>query len=187
MSYNPFRILPILATAFAFGASAAAAAAEGGTEGSAAGSPPDFRPADPRLRLNLHVFGLSYHPDREGTRRSDLDNELNFGLGLNYIFHNDDRGVASVETGFYYDSGRDWAKFAGIGYQFKLGARWGLGADLLAIQSETYNDGRAFVAPLPRLSYDFGPVQLNAVYVPRFQQYNLFAVFALYITIPVWK
>ena len=46
MKYGPYNLLPILATVLAFGASATAAAAEGGTEGSAAGSPPDFRPAD---------------------------------------------------------------------------------------------------------------------------------------------
>lgn len=36
-----------------------------------------------KLNLNLHVFGLSYHPDREGTRISHLDNEVNAGMGLN--------------------------------------------------------------------------------------------------------
>lgn len=111
----------------------------------------EVRPADPRLKLNLHVFGVSYHPDREGTRNSNLDNELNIGLGLNYEFHNDDQGVATIEAGFFKDSGRNWAKFAGVGYQFKFGDRWRVGADLLAIDSQTYNNGRSFIAPVPRL------------------------------------
>ena len=146
---------------------------------------PGVRPEYSRLKLNLHVFGLSYHTDRKGTRDRHLDNELNAGLGLNYEFHNDARGVANVEAGFLKDSGRNWAKFAGMGYQFKFGDRWRLGADLLAIQSPTYNNGRGFVAPIPRLTYDFGPVKLNAVYIPRFREINQFAVFGFYFTVPM--
>jgi hypothetical protein len=146
---------------------------------------PGVRPEDPRIKLNLHVFGFSYHTDRKGTRDSHLDNELNAGLGLNYEFHNDALGVANVEAGFFKDSGRNWAKFAGMGYQFKWGDRWRLGADLLAIHSQTYNNDRGFVAPIPRLTYDFGPVKLNAVYVPRYQDVNRFAVVGFYFTLPM--
>lgn len=144
-----------------------------------------LRPPDSRLQLNLNVFGFSYHPDRTGTRDRHLDNELNLGLGLNYELHSDARGAATLQTGFYKDSGRNWTKLAGAGYQFKLGERWRLGADLLAIQSQTYNSGRAFVAPIPRLTYDFGPVKANLIYVPRYQNYNLFAVFGLYFSTPL--
>lgn len=147
--------------------------------------PQGIRPEYSRLKLNLHVFGLSYHPDRKGTRDSHLDNELNAGLGLNYEFHNDAQGVANVEAGVFKDSGRNWAKFAGLGYQFKFGDRWRLGADLLAIHSPTYNHDRGFVAPIPRLTYDFGPVKLNAVYIPKFREINKFAVFGFYFTVPM--
>jgi len=146
----------------------------------------EVRPANPRLRLNLHVFGVSYHPDREGTRSSNLDNELNIGLGINYEFQNDDQGMATIETGFFKDSGRYWAKFAGVGYQFKFGDRWRVGADLLAINSQTYNSGRSFIAPIPRLSYDIGKpgaVRINAVYVPKIQEINQFAVYAIYFSL----
>lgn len=147
--------------------------------------PQGIRPEKSRFKLNLHVFGLSYHPDRKGTRDSHLDNELNAGLGLNYEFHNNAQGVANVEAGFFKDSGRNWAKFAGLGYQFKFGDRWRLGADLLAIHSPTYNRDRGFVAPIPRLTYDFGPVKLNAVYIPKFREINQFAVFGFYFTVPI--
>lgn len=143
--------------------------------------------ADQRFNLNLHVFGLSYHPDRKGTRLNHLNNELNVGLGLGYKLHNDARGETNVEAGFFRDSGRNWARFAGVSYQFNLGERWKLGADLLAIQSQTYNKGHGFVAPLPHLTYDFGAVKLNATYIPRVQRYNDFAVFAIYLTIPLIK
>lgn len=139
------------------------------------------------LSVNLHIFGFSYHPDREGTRVNHLDNEFNVGLGFGYRLHEDKLGLANSEAGFFRDSGNNWAKFVGVCYLLKLGERWTLGADALLIQSPTYNDGEAFVAPIPRLTYDFGKVILNAVYVPRYQQLNRYSVFGLYFTIPLWK
>ncbi len=132
------------------------------------------------------MYGLSYHTDRQGVRRSHVDNELNSGLGLSYEFHNDDLGAAFVAAGFYRDSGRNWAKLAGPGYQFKFGDgdRWRFGATLPVIQSRTYNNGRTFVAPIPLLTYDLGVVKLNAVYAPKFQQ-NEFAVFGFYFSVPL--
>lgn len=145
------------------------------------------RPADQQFSLHLHVFGLSYHPDRQGTRLRHLDNELNVGFGLGHRIHDNARGEANVEAGFFKDSGRNWAKFAGMGYQFKFGERWKLGADLLAINSPTYNKGRSFIAPIPRLTYDFDAVKLNATYIPRFAPLNDFAVYAIYLTVPLHK
>lgn len=147
--------------------------------------PQGIRPANSRLQLNLNVFGLSYHTDRAGTRDRHLDNELNVGLGLDYEFHNDALGVATLQTGFFKDSGRNWTKIAGAGYQYKLGQRWRAGADLLAIHSQTYNNGHGFIAPIPRVTYDFGPVNVNFVYVPRYRDYNRFAVFGLYFSTPL--
>ena len=113
-----------------------------------------------------------------------MDNELNLGLGLNYTVHEDERGIQFVGAGFYRDSGTRLAKLAGMGYQYKLG-RWRLGGALLGVQSETYNHGRAFIAPLPILTYDLGRVKLNAVYAPRYGQYNEFAVFGFYFSVPL--
>ncbi len=144
---------------------------------------PSHRP----VYINLHVFGLSYHPDRAGTHTSHLDNELNFGLGLGHTLYEDNVGVAAAEVGFFKDSGRTWAKFAGVGYQFKITERLKFGADLLAVQSPTYNLGDAFVAPIPQLTYDFSRVKINLIYIPRYKDLNRFAVYAIYFTIPVWK
>lgn len=141
--------------------------------------------ADRSGKLNLNVFGISYHTDREGARASRLDNEFNPGLGLSYEVREDDRGVVGLEVGIFKDSGSAWAKFAGAGYQFKLGERWRLGADLLAIQSQTYNHTRSFLAPIPRLSYDFGSVRVNAIYVPQFGSYSRYASFGFYFTMPI--
>jgi hypothetical protein len=115
------------------------------------------------------------------------DNEFNIGLGLGYELHTDDKGTASIQAGFYNDSGQNWAKIAGLGYQFNLGKRWRLGGTLMAIQSRTYNNGLAFVAPIPLLTYDLGAVKLNIAYAPRFKQYNQFSVFGMYFSIPFMK
>jgi hypothetical protein len=190
MRYLARRLLPALAlllASFVCGALERQAEAEipGVVPGTVEPSP-GAPLADLRLKLNLHIFGLSYHPDREGSRVSHIDNELNYGLGLNHQFYGDDRGVAVVEVGFFKDSGSNWAKFAGVGYQFKLDDRWRFGADLLVLHSETYNRGNTFIAPIPRLTYDIGKpdaVRLNAVYIPKLSDINLFAVFALYVTV----
>jgi len=57
-----------------------------------------IRPAEQRGHLNLHIFGLSYHPDRQGTKVNHLDNNLNAGLGLGYRLHENARGVTNIEA-----------------------------------------------------------------------------------------
>jgi hypothetical protein len=116
-----------------------------------------------------------------------VNNELNLGLGINYTVHEDERGIGFVEAGFYQDSGSNTAKIAGLGYQYKLSKRWRLGGALAAIQSKTYNHGSAFIAPLPILTVDLGPVSLNAIYVPAYRDYNEFAVFGFYFSLPLLK
>ena len=120
-------------------------------------------------------------------RRNGLDNQFNLGLGLNYTLHEDADGIGFAEAGFYKDSGSHLAKLAGMGYQYKFGERWRAGGALLAVQSQTYNHGHAFIAPLPILTYDLGAVKLNAIYVPRYGDYNRFAVFGLYFSVPLPK
>jgi hypothetical protein len=93
--------------------------------------------------------------------------------------------VQFVEAGFYEDSGSHLAKLAGLGYQYKLGRRWRLGGALTAIQSQTYNGGNLFVAPIPILTYDFGALKLNALYIPRYGEYNKYAVFGFYLSVPL--
>lgn len=140
---------------------------------------------DRSRKLNLNIFGLSYHPDRAGSRASRLNNEFNPGLGLSYEVSEDEQRVIALDGGFFKDSGSTWAKFAGVSYQFKFGEHWRLGADLLAIQSPSYNHSRSFLAPIPRISHDFGPLRLNAIYVPKFGSYSRFASFGLYVTTPI--
>lgn len=160
----------------------------GGTGTDAAGSTSKpVRPADFWLdldKLDLNVYGLAYHPDRETVHRQHLDNEFNPGLGLHYEIFNNARGITFAELGAYRDSGRNWAKFAALGYQFKLGERWRVGGALAAMDSKTYNHGVAFIGMVPLITYDLGRVKLNAVYFPRVANYNQIAAFGFYISIP---
>lgn len=134
----------------------------------------------PSHKINILIYGLSYHPDKSNKQ----DNEQNWGLGVNYEFFEDTQGAAFVEAGVYRDSGSNLAKYAGAGYQFKLGKNWRVGAMLVGVQSQTYHEGRFFIAPIPVVTYDFGLVKLNAIYIPRYREYNQFAAFGLMFSIP---
>ncbi len=97
---------------------------------------------------------------------------------------NTERGITFTEVGAYYDSGRNWAKFVDLGYQFKLGEHWRIGGAVAAMDSRTYNRGVAFVGMIPLITYDLGRVKLNAVYFPKVANYNEIAAFGFYISIP---
>ena len=145
------------------------------------------RPADSRFNLDaldLNVYGLSYHPDREKVHRLNLDNQVNAGLALHYALIDDARGITFAEAGAYYDSGRNWAKFAALGYQFKFGERWRIGGALAALNSQTYNHGITFVGMIPLVTYDLGRIKLNAVYFPKVANYNEVAAYGFYLSIP---
>jgi hypothetical protein len=188
-------MLRVFAMAMAFGAAAAHGdGSKGMVGGSGTGatgiSSAGDRPADTWLNLDaldLNVYGFSYHPDRETAHRLNLDNEFNPGLGLHYELINDARGITFAEVGAYYDSGRNWAKFATLGYQFKLGEHWRIGGALALANSSTYNDGTAFIAMIPLITYDLGRVKLNATYFPKIPGHNEVAAYGFYIGIPLGR
>ena len=138
-------------------------------------------------KLELNVYGLAYHPDREKVERENLDNEVNPGLGLHYAFRDSERGVTFAEIGAYYDSGSNWAKFLSLGYQFKVGKNWKIGGAVAAVHSHTYNDGVGFVGMFPLVTYDLGPLKLNAVYFPKVANYNEVAAYGFYVSLPVGR
>ena len=138
-------------------------------------------------KLELNVYGLAYHPDREKVERENLDNEVNPGLGVHYEFRDSARGVTFAEIGAYYDSGSNWAKFLSLGYQFKVGKNWKIGGAVAAVHSDTYNDGVGFVGMFPLVTYDLGPIKLNAVYFPKVANYNEVAAYGFYVTLPLGR
>jgi hypothetical protein len=134
--------------------------------------------------LDLNVYGLSYHPDRDTVHRLNLDNEFNPGLGLHYEFSDTARGITFAEVGAYKDSGSNLATFAGLGYQFKFAKRWKIGGAVAVVHSQTYNNGVTFLAMIPLVTYDLGRVKLNATYLPKLGHYNEVDAFGFYISIP---
>jgi hypothetical protein len=130
------------------------------------------------------VYGFAYHPDRDTVHRRHLDNEVNPGLALHYELINNPLGITFAEAGIYDDSGKNWAKFAALGYQLKFGERWRIGGAVAVLDSHTYNHGVAVIGMFPLITYDMGKIKLNAVYYPKFQKYNDVAAFGFYISIP---
>src|SRR3954464_5950047 len=134
--------------------------------------------------LDINVYGLSYHPDRQAVHEQNLDNQVNPGLALHYELSASERGSTFFEAGAYYDSGRNWAKFAGLGYQFKFGS-WRIGGAAAAVNSATYNRGTTFVGMIPLVTYDLGRIKLNATYFPKVANYNQVDAFGFYLSIPL--
>jgi len=137
--------------------------------------------------LDVNVYGLAYHPDREAVHRLNLDNQVNPGLALHYALIDDQRGITFAEAGGYLDSGRNWAKFAALGYQFKVSERWRIGGALAVLNSDTYNRGVTFLGMIPLITYDLGPVKLNAVYFPKVGHYNQIDAFGFYLSLPIGR
>lgn len=136
----------------------------------------------------VNIYGLSWHPDRSTARDEDLDNEVNPGLGLRYDFSPaNSRWLTFAEAGVFRDSGREWAKMAGVGAQYRLTRRLSAGGALAAFYSDTYNKGDPFIAPVPLVSWDFGPLILNATYFPKVSDFNKVAAFAVYVTVPLGR
>jgi len=176
----------VLGTATAGEGGSGAVAGGAGTNATAISSE-KVEPPDSGFKLDaldLNVYGFSYHPDRDTVHRLNLDNEVNPGLGLHYEFSDTERGTTFAEIGAYQDSGSNSAKFAALGYQYKLAKRWRIGGALAIVHSRTYNEGVAFVAMIPLITYDMGRVKLNATYLPKLGHHNEVAAFGFYISIP---
>jgi hypothetical protein len=139
-------------------------------------------PLPAAAELGLNIYGLAYHVDRDRARRSGLDNQFIAGVGLRYRVAHSERLQWVVDVSAYHDSGRNTAYAAGAGALWKLTAGWRLGGALAALQSDTYNRGRPFVAPLPLAAYEFRTVTLNFTYVPKISELNDVATFAMWLT-----
>lgn len=132
--------------------------------------------------FGVNVYGLSYHFDRARARELRVDNEVNGGLGLRYRVTHSERLDWIFDAGAYRDSGHNTARVAGAGALWKPAERLRLGAALALFDSDTYNRGRSFLAPLPVAAYELGPVTLNFVYLPKFRDVNPVAALGFWLT-----
>jgi len=121
--------------------------------------------------VGLNIYGLSWHLDADKARELDVDNWFNPGLGIRYRVP-DERFDWFFDAGFYRDSGRNTALLAGGAVHWHATERARLGLALVLFNSKTYNDGNTFLAPLPIAAWDFGPAQLNVVYMPKVTKIN---------------
>lgn len=130
-------------------------------------------PLAAHAELGINVYGLSYHFDRDKAKRLGTDNELNPGLGLRWKRPLDPSWDFFVDAGAYHDSGKNTALLAGAGVLWRATESLRLGGALAAIHSDTYNRGKAFVAPLPVVAFDLNKrVTLNMVYLPKVRDFN---------------
>jgi len=121
----------------------------------------------------VNVYGLSWHMDQDKAKALGDDNGFNPGVGARWQPEPlSEKFSWFVDVGAYHDSGRNTAALAGAGLHWHATESLRLGGALVFLHSQTYNDGRAFVAPLPIAAWEFRRVTLNMVYMPKVHSLN---------------
>jgi hypothetical protein len=133
--------------------------------------------------FGANIYGLSYHLERGRAKELGLDNQFNPGLGVRYLIGENQRFRWFADAGLYEDSSRHLGKLAGIAAQWKATESLGLGGALVVWNSQSYNQGRTFVAPLPVVSYEITWATLNFFYAPKVQPYNEINTFGFWVTV----
>lgn len=131
--------------------------------------------------VGLNVYGLSWHTDADRARELGLDEGFNPGLGLRYRVPGETVDWF-VDAGAYRDSARSTAVLAGAAAHWKATEQARLGLALVVYNSDTYNRGRTFIAPLPVAAWDFGPLAVNMVWMPKVSQVNDINTFGFWLT-----
>jgi hypothetical protein len=136
--------------------------------------------------LGVNVYGLSYHFERSRAQELGFDNEVNPGLGLRYRLPRaafDESFDLFADGGAYRDSGRNTAVYAGVGAFWKPAGGLRLGGALAFFNSDTYNDGKAFIAPVPLAAWEWRAVTLNMAYFPKISDVNEINTLGFWITL----
>ena len=132
--------------------------------------------------LGINVYGLSYHFDRARAEALGLDNQINPGLGLRHRVRHSQRITWVADVGAYRDSGRNTALVAGAGALWQVAGGWHVGGALAGFKSDSYNQGKAFVAPVPLAAYELRRATLNFVFTPQWSDVNQVATLAAWLT-----
>jgi len=125
-----------------------------------------------RADVGINLYGASYHFDRDKAREKGLTHEVNPGLGVRWRETGSGIWDVFADVGLYRDSAAHTAKLAGAGTLWHAGQHVRLGGALVLLKSETYNFGRAFIAPVPLAAYDMRRVTFNLVYFPKWRDVN---------------
>lgn len=93
-----------------------------------------------RADVGVNVFGASYHFERDKAKELGLTNEVNPGLGLRWREPWRETFDAFVDVGFYRDSARNDAVFAGGGLFWKPAGGLRLGGGLVVVYFPKFRD-----------------------------------------------
>ena len=118
-------------------------------------------------RFAVHLFGLSYHY-KSRTYRDWYGNlrhyeQVNVGVGAEYLMRSTDRTLISFDAGAYRDSKDRLNVFAGPAMRLKFGTHLLAGAGVVLLTSRTYGTP---IAPLPVVTARWGWVALNGTWMP---------------------
>jgi hypothetical protein len=131
----------------------------------------------------VNVYGLSRHLDRARARELHVDNEFNPGLGVRYRVPHGERLDWIFDTGVYRDSGRNTAFIAGAGASWHATGHLRFAGALTFFRSDTFNRGRAGIAPLPLAAWDTRSMTFNFVYFPKVREINSVATIGFWLTL----
>jgi hypothetical protein len=122
--------------------------------------------------VGINLYGASYHFDRDKAREKGLTHEVNPGLGVRWRQARTDSWDLFADAAVYRDSAAHTAKIAGGGALWHAGERLRLGGALALFKSETYNFGKAFIAPVPIAAYETRRATFNVVFFPKWRDQN---------------
>jgi hypothetical protein len=115
----------------------------------------------------VHLFGLSYHYQsrtyRDAFEVARRYEQVNPGLGAEYVASDGHRTFISIDGGVYRDSKDRGNAFAGPAVRFHAGSHLLLGAGLVALTSRTYG---THVSPLPLITARWTHAAVNATVIP---------------------
>jgi hypothetical protein len=134
-----------------------------------------------RADLGINIYGLSWHIEGDEARKAGVDNWFNPGLGLRYRIPGE-RFDTFFDAGVYHDSGRNTAVVAGGAVHWRATESARLGIALAVFNSQTYNNGKTFVTPLPVAAWDFGRGQVNVMYAPKVEEINHVNTLSFWLT-----
>lgn len=135
--------------------------------------------------LALNVYGASYHFNRDKAREMGLTEEFNPGLGLRWRKRQWQRHDLFADAGLYRDSAGRTARFAGGGLLWRAGDSLRLGGGVALFRSDTYNNGQAFVAPVPLAAYETRLATFNMALFPKFGTVNETSQLGFWLSIPM--
>lgn len=118
-------------------------------------------------RLAVQLFGASYHYqsrtylDASGTTHHY--EQLNLGLGVEYLVSDGARVVTTAQGGAYRDSKDRGNVFAGPAWRLKIGSHLLVGGGVVVMTSSTYSTP---IAPLPLMTARWWRASMNATWIP---------------------